>query len=290
MFKGSLVALVTPFCEDGSLDTDRFKKIVAWQIEQGSDGLVICGSTGESPTLSPLEQKILIEIAVRESRGRIPIIAGTGTNDTRTTIERTIQAKEAGVDGCLVIVPYYNRPTFEGCFIHFEKVTECGLPTIIYHHPGRTGVRFSPKELAEICDLSGVMGLKEAGGNIENASEFMKLSSKFLFSGDDNLSLPLITAGAKGVISVLGNLFPKEWAEFIKEALKGDLQKAEELYLALTPISEALSLETNPQCIKYAMSLDKRCSPFLRLPLLVPKEKTREQIEAAYQAFNLLRR
>ena len=290
MLKGSLVALITPFQEDGSLDINSFRKIVAWQIEQGSDGLVICGSTGESATLSPLEQKTLIQIAVQESRGRIPIIAGTGTNDTRTTVERTLQAKEAGADGCLVIFPYYNRPTFEGCLIHFEKVAACGLPTIIYHHPGRTGLRFSPKELAEICDLPGIIGLKEAGGNIDQASEFMKLSSKTLFSGDDNLSLPLIAAGAKGVISVLGNLFPKEWALFIREALLGDLQKADSLYSELAPLCEAMALETNPQCIKYAMSLDNRCSSFLRLPLLVPKEKTREQIKNVYQDFSLSRR
>ncbi len=287
MFKGSLVALITPFQENGSLDVDRFQKIVAWQIEQGSEGLVICGSTGESATLSSLEQKKLIEVAVQESRGRVPIIAGTGTNDTKTTVERTLQAKEAGADGCLVIFPYYNRPTFEGCLIHFEKVTECGLSTIIYHHPGRTGLRFSPSQLAEICELPGVTGLKEAARDVEHSIEFMRLSSKALFSGDDNLSLPLIAAGAKGVISVLGNLLPKQWALFIKEALSGDLKRAETLYKEMAPLCEVMALETNPQCVKYAMSLDERCSSFLRLPLLIPKEKTREQIKNAYLAFNL---
>ena len=280
MFQGSIVALITPFLADDTIDWVGFKRLVSWQIEQGSDALVICGSTGESSTLSSLEQKKLIEVAVLEANGRIPIIAGTGSNDTRVAVERTLQAKEAGADGCLVIFPYYNKPTLEGCMAHFEKISYSNLPIIIYHHPGRTGLCFSPKQLADLCALPNVVGLKEASGNVEAMLEFMRLSRVPLFSGDDSLALALIAMGAKGSISITGNIRPREWSYFIQRALKGDVEGARQLYLSLSPISQAMVLETNPQCIKYAMSLEGHCTPHLRLPLLPPQEKTQKQIRS----------
>ncbi len=282
MLQGSIVALITPFKADGAIDWASFQKLVSWQIKQGSDALVICGSTGESSTLSSLEQKQLIEMAVLEAKGRIPIIAGTGSNDTRIAVERTKEAKEAGADACLVIFPYYNKPTFEGCKAHFEKISQCNLPIIIYHHPGRTGLCFSPKQLAEFCTLPNIVGLKEASGNVEASSEFIRLSNVPLFSGDDSLALPLIAMGAKGSISITGNIRPQEWSNFIQTALKGEITEARRLFLSLSSICQAMVLETNPQCIKYAMSLEGHCTPFLRLPLLIPQEKTQNQIKALF--------
>lgn len=280
MLKGSITALITPFLEDDTIDFVSFRKLISWQIEQGVNGLVICGSTGEGSTLSSLEQKQLIEIAVLEAKGRVPIIAGTGTNDTRTTLERTKQAKEAGADGCLVIFPYYNRPTFEGCIAHFKKISTCNFPMTLYHHPGRTGLSFSPAQLAELCEISNIIGLKEASGNVEAVLEFMRLSKVPLFSGDDSLALPLIAMGAKGSISVIGNIRPKEWSDCIQKALIGEIEEARRLYLSLNHLCQVMFLETNPQCIKFAMSLEEHCLPFLRLPLLPPREKTQRQIEA----------
>ncbi|MBS0628401.1 MAG: 4-hydroxy-tetrahydrodipicolinate synthase [Verrucomicrobia bacterium] len=279
MIQGSITALITPFLEDGSIDFVSFKKLVSWQIEQGSDGLVICGSTGEGATLSYLEQKQLIEVAVLEAKGKVPIIVGTGTNDTRTTLEKTKQAKEAGADGCLVIFPYYNKPTFEGCVAHFQKISDCNFPIIVYHHPGRTGLCFSPSQLAELCQIPNIVGLKEAAGNVEAALQFMRLTKTPLFSGDDALAIPLISMGAKGSISVIGNIRPREWADLIKMALQDEIKEAKKLYHSLNPLCEVMFLETNPQCIKYAMSLEEHCLPFLRLPLLPPQERTKKQIE-----------
>ncbi len=285
MLEGSLVALVTPFFEDGSIDFTSFCKSVSWQIEQGTKGLVICGSTGESSTLSSLEQEELISLAVKEAKGRIPIIAGTGSNDTRVAVERTLKAKNAGADASLLIFPYYNRPTFEGCLRHLQKVNECNFPFLLYHNPGRTGGRFSPAQLAEFLTIENTIGIKEAAGDVDHCLEVMRLSSKPLFSGDDTLSLPLIASGARGSISIIGNLVPKEWSLFIKYALEGNFTKARELYYFFAPLCKAMFLETNPQCIKYAMSLEGYCKPHMRLPLVVPKEQIRKQIAETYQDF-----
>ncbi len=278
MFRGSATALITPFLQDDTIDFKSFRNLVSWQIEQGVDALIVAGSTGESATLSCSEQKALIEAAVAEAKGRVPVIAGTASNNTKTAVERTKAAKEAGATGCLVVFPYYNKPTFEGCRIHFEKIAEQGLPVIIYYHPGRTGLFFSPKQLAELCSISGIAGLKDCSGSVEAASEFMRLSDKPLFSGDDPLTLPLIAVGAQGVISVTGNIRPKQWGDFVHKALLGDLDAARRLYVPLASICRAMALETNPQCIKYAMSLEGHCHCRMRLPLLSPGEKNRSFI------------
>jgi 4-hydroxy-tetrahydrodipicolinate synthase len=281
MLKGSFTALVTPFLEDGSVDYAAFKKMVAFQVEKEVDGIVVAGSTGESSTLSSLEKKELIATAVKEAGGKVLVIAGTGCNNTRSTLEKTTQAKELGADACLVILPYYNKPTFEGCLAHFEQVAKVGLPMIVYHHPGRTGLYLKPEELVELCGLQGVIGLKEAYDDLEHSFKFMELSSKPLLSGNDDLTLDLIAKGASGSISIIGNLVPQKWKECVHEALLGNRQKARELYCDLEPVCQSLVLETNPQCIKYAMSLKGACAPFMRLPLLLPRQETRKALEEA---------
>ena len=246
---------------------------------------MIAGTTGESATLSHHELFSLIEIAVAEAHHRIPIIAGTGSASTEEALKKTIAAKRLGADACLVVFPYYNRPTFEGCKAHFQKISECGLPTVAYHHPGRTGVRMTTKQLIEICSLPGVIAIKESSGDVDFALELIQSTDKAVISGDDSLTLPLIACGAKGVISIVGNVIPREWAYFVHCNLDGRLEEARRSFKAISPLCKSLVLETNPQCVKYAVSLIQKCDPFLRLPLLTPQETTKKMIGSALQAF-----
>lgn len=279
MIQGSIVALITPFLENEALDIESFKRLIHFQIEQGTKGLVIGGSTGESAALSSQELDLLISVAVKEARGRIPIIAGVGTNNTRLSAQKAQKAKDLGADACLAIFPYYNRPEFRGCLAHFKEIASSKLPLIIYYHPGRTGITLSMIELAEICSLPNVIGLKDCSGKPLQALEVQNLCKKSLFSGDDGLTLPFIEGGAQGVIGVIGNLFPKQWNEVVEAALLGEIEKARGLYATLEPLCEALSLETNPHCIKYAMSLMGHSKPILRLPLVLPKNDVRKRLE-----------
>ena len=281
MLQGSIVALITPFLENGDVDLISFKRLIHFHIEQGTKGLVIAGTTGESPTLSSEELDLLFVAAIKESRGRILIFPGVGTYNTKESVERTLRAKELGADGCLAIFPYYNRPIFQGCLEHYKALSDCNLPMIVYYHPGRTGVNLSPSQLAEICSLPSVIALKDCSGNVPFALETMKLSNKSLLSGDDPLILPYMEGGAHGIISVLANLLPGQWNLLIEAALKKDWQTAKALYEQMEPLCKAMCLETNPQCIKYAMSLMGHCSPVLRLPLILPQQETRRRIEEA---------
>ena len=281
MLQGSIVALITPFLENGDVDLISFKRLIHFHIEQGTKGLVIVGTTGESPTLSSEELDLLFVAAIKESRGRILIFPGVGTYNTKESVERTLRAKELGADGCLAIFPYYNRPIFQGCLEHYKALSDCNLPMIVYYHPGRTGVNLSPSQLAEICSLPSVIALKDCSGNVPFALETMKLSNKSLLSGDDPLILPYMEGGAHGIISVLANLLPGQWNLLIEAALKKDWQTAKALYEQMEPLCKAMCLETNPQCIKYAMSLMGHCSPVLRLPLILPQPETRRRIEEA---------
>ncbi|MCX6989941.1 MAG: 4-hydroxy-tetrahydrodipicolinate synthase [Chlamydiae bacterium] len=281
MLQGSIAAIITPFLENGEVDFIGFRNLVLWHIEEKTDALVICGTTGEGSTLSPEEQIELLRSAVREAKGRVPVIMGTGTNDTRVSARNTEAAKENGADGCLVIVPYYNKPTFEGCYEHFSRIANVGLPVIVYHHPGRTGIKFSAEQLSDLCLIPQVIGIKDASGDIQLAAEFMRISSASFFSGDDALTLPLIALGAKGVISVVANVIPGPWKELVASCIEGDYTRARVLLAKYLPLCNALFLETNPQGVKYAVSLLKRCEPYLRLPLIEPKEVVKEQIARA---------
>lgn len=286
--EGLIVALITPFLENGDLDVESFKRLIHFQIEQGTKSLLIGGSTGEAPTLSSDELDLLIFTAVKEARGRISIIAGVGTYNTKATIEKTIQAKKLGADSCLVVFPYYNRPVFEGCLAHFKAIASIELPIIVYYHPGRTGLTLSTHQLAELCSLPGILALKDCSGNVKQALEVMKLCKKTLFSGDDSLTLPFMEGGAHGLISVLGNLFPYEWNLIINAALNKDMEKARSLYKTMEPLCKVMELETNPQCIKYAMSLMGHCSSVFRLPLLSPQRRVRERIEEELRLLHAL--
>jgi 4-hydroxy-tetrahydrodipicolinate synthase len=272
MFKGSVVAIITPFTQEGDVDYAAFKELIDWHAVEGTHAIVCCGTTGEAPTLSSQEQMQIFKIAVDVSNKRVPIIAGTGTYDTRKTVEKTTKARELGVDGCLVVVPYYSRPTPEGCVAHYAEVNKVGLPMIVYHHPGRTGIKLSAQVLAEISSLSSVVAIKEASGGLELIQEIKQISDIPIFSGDDALTLAMMELGAIGGISIVANVIPKAWKEMIQSFLQGDQKQAKELDTLYAPLIRSLVLETNPQCVKYAVSLLGKCQPNLRLPLLQPRE------------------
>lgn len=281
MFKGSLVALVTPFDSLGKVDFSALEKLIEWQIEEGTDGLILCGTTGEGSTLSEEEKIAIFRFAVEVGGGRIPIIASTGSNQTGESVSLTQEAKKGGVDGCIAIVPYCNRPTEEGCFAHFSAIAKVGLPLILYHHPGRTGVKLSAEGLARMSEIPQVVGIKESSGDLSLALEILSLSQTSLFCGDDILALAHFAIGFTGSISIIGNVVPQEWKTFISTALSGDFPQARLLFQELYPLCKALVLETNPQCVKFALGLQERCLGSLRLPLLEPREENQKKIKEA---------
>ena len=276
MWTGSFVALITPFDAAGNVDYSALERLILRQVEAGSDGIVLCGTTGEGSSLSQYEKEAIFRLAVNQAKGHILIIAATGTNQTRESVALTEMAKEIGVDGCMAIVPYYNRPSEEGCYRHFAAIADAGLPVIVYHHPGRTGVKLSLEALLRICKLEGVVALKEASADLLTAQELVQQVA--LFSGDDCLALAHFAMGATGSISIVGNLVPREWKAVIAEALRGDFCLARELYFSLYPLINALVLETNPICVKYAASLMGLCSCGMRLPLVEPSKAVRARL------------
>jgi 4-hydroxy-tetrahydrodipicolinate synthase len=287
MFKGSFVAIITPFKEDGDLDLDALKKLVEWHIESGTDAIVCCGTTGEDPTLSDEERTLVIKTVLETTRKRAPVIAGTGTNNTRSTVEQTREALEMGVDAALVIMPYYNRPTFEGCVAHFTEVGKVGLPVIIYYNPVRTGVRLTGKQLAALGDLPGMAAIKDASGSVDFIDTLNPHTKLPIFSGDDALAFDQLKKGASGVISVIANLIPVEWKEMVHLALKGDFIQSQEIFEKVLPLCQALMIETNPQGVKYAVHLLGKSRPDLRLPLVQPRDSTKLAIENALFAEKL---
>lgn len=285
MFKGSLVALVTPFKED-RIDEKKLVDLVEWHISQGTDGLVPVGTTGESSTLSHKEHARVIEVVVRAARGRVPVMAGTGSNSTEEAIALTQEAKELGANAVLSVNPYYNRPTQEGLKAHFSAIARsCSIPIVLYNIPSRTGVTMTPATVVALAEQNkNIIGIKEATGSMDQTSEIIhKLDDRFVvLSGDDSLTLPLMSIGASGVISVAANLVPKEVAELCALCLNQKFREAQKLHLQLFPLIKALFLETNPAPIKAAMQEagllenDK-----LRLPLVSVTGETRRQIKAA---------
>lgn len=281
---GSIVALVTPFTQEGAIDFEALEALIAWHIEEGTDGIVLCGTTGESPTLTHAEKLALFERGVRASAGRIPIIAGVGTYNTQESVLLCRLAKEIGVSAALVIVPYYNRPTAEGCFLHYAALNDVGLPLIVYHHPGRTGIKLPAQCLSKIASLSQVIGIKECSCDLSFTTELLQTVKTPIFSGDDGFILPMMAMGSVGIISVIANVIPKAWKELVTLLQEGKLSEARALFSRYYPLTLALGLETNPQPIKYALSLLGRCHDVFRLPLISPGPKTKEAIAEALKA------
>ncbi len=288
MITGSLVAIVTPMHEDGRLDFGSFKKLIDWHVAEGTDGIVVVGTTGESPTVDFDEHKELIRIAVQHSRGRIPIIAGTGGNSTAEAIELTESAKKAGATACLSVVPYYNKPTQEGLYRHFRKIAETvDLPMIVYNVPGRTVADLQNDTVLRLAQVQGIIGIKDATANIERGSDLIRRAPRnfAIYSGEDATALALILLGGHGVISVTANVAPKLMHQMCAAALVGDVKKSRELNLKLLPLHQRLFVEANPIPVKWALAEMGMMEPGLRLPLSPLSERFHEAVrEALHEA------
>lgn len=272
-FEGAYTALVTPFRRDGGLDEFAYRRLIRSQLKAGIRGLVPCGSTGEAATLTHEEYRRAIEIACAESRGDVPVIAGIGTNATWKAVESAREAESLGADALLVLAPYYNKPTQDGIFEHFRAVArESRLPIVAYNIPSRTGVNIAPMTMSRIAkSLPTVVAVKEAAGSLDQVSEILQLTSSLkgftVLSGDDSLTVPMMSIGARGVVSVVSNIVPKETLALCDAALKGDYKKAAALHLKLFPLVKAMFVETNPIPVKAALGLMGVCRPEPRLPL-----------------------
>ena len=288
MITGSLVAIVTPMREDGALDLACFRKLIDWHVAEGTDGIVVVGTTGESPTVDFDEHKELIRIAVEHSKGRIPIIAGTGGNSTAEAIELTASAKKNGATACLSVVPYYNKPTQEGQYLHFRKIAESvDLPMILYNVPARTVADLLNDTVLRLAQVPGIIGIKDATASIERGSDLIRrLPRNFaIYSGEDSTALALILRGGHGVISVTANVAPKLMHQMCAAALVGDVKKARELNLKLLPLHQKLFVEANPIPVKWALAEMGMIEPGLRLPLSPLSDKLHQTVrEALHEA------
>jgi 4-hydroxy-tetrahydrodipicolinate synthase len=288
MITGSLVAIVTPMKQDGALDLARFRQLIDWHVAEGTDGIVVVGTTGESPTVNFDEHKELIRLAVQHSRGRIPIIAGTGGNSTAEAIELTESAKKNGVTACLSVVPYYNKPTQEGLVLHFRKIAETvDLPLILYNVPGRTVADLQTDTVLRLAQVPGIIGIKEATANIERNTDLIRRAPRnfAVYSGDDATCLALILMGGHGVISVTANVAPKLMHQMCAAALVGDVKKARELNFKLFPLHQKLFVEPNPIPVKWALAEMGMIEHGLRLPLSPLSENLHQAVrEALHEA------
>lgn len=267
MFQGALTAMATPF-RDNRLDFERLRQNVEYQIDSGADGLVPTGTTGESPTLSHEEHNQLVTVVVEAAAGRVPVIAGTGSNSTQEALMMSRHAAEIGADATLQVVPYYNKPTQEGMYRHFMTIAEeVGLPVILYNIPGRCGTALTPATIARLAEHPNIVAVKEATGSMDNASEITTLCDIEIFSGDDSLTLPLMGVGAKGVISVIANIIPGWIHKLTDLALNNDFDGARRMHRELFPLFKAMFLETNPIPIKAAMKMMGMDTGEIRLPL-----------------------
>ncbi|MDO9558541.1 MAG: 4-hydroxy-tetrahydrodipicolinate synthase [Syntrophales bacterium] len=291
MFKGAIVAIVTPF-KKGKVDEASLRKLIEFQIKNGTDGIVPCGTTGESSTLSHEEHDKVIEIAIDAVNKRVPVIAGTGSNSTAEAIRLTRHAYKAGADGALMVAPYYNRPTQEGLYQHYKAVAEAvPIPIIIYNIPGRTGVNINPDTLARLAKIKNIVGVKEASGSIKQMSDVISLCGPNfdVLSGDDLFTLPLMSMGGHGVISVISNVAPADMAGLVDAFAAGDLKKAQALHFKMSGLIDALFLETNPTPVKAALSLMKKISYEVRLPLYKLSDANYEKLKKVMIGYGLIK-
>jgi 4-hydroxy-tetrahydrodipicolinate synthase len=289
-FPGTLTALITPF-RDGGIDHAALEKIVDDQIANGTHGLVPCGSTGESATLSHDEHVEVIKLVVARAKGRVPVIAGTGSNSTAEAIRLTEGAKRAGADAALLISPYYNRPTQDGIYRHYRAIAEATrFPLIVYNIPGRTASKIEASTLERLCEVEEIVGIKEATGSLDEVQEVIRRCGDRLpvYAGDDVLTLPIMAVGGTGVISVVGNIVPKAWAQAVEAMVRGDWEDARRRHYAALPLMRVLFLETNPIPTKAAMAMLGFCQDELRMPLLPMTEAPRAVLRQALVAAGLL--
>ncbi len=288
MFQGSMVAIVTPF-DNGEVDYGTLEKLIEFQIENGTDAIVPCGTTGESATLSHQEHDAVVEFVVQKVNGRIKVIAGAGSNSTREALRLTKHAEEVGADGALAITPYYNKPTQRGMVLHFTELAEnSNIPLVLYNVPGRTGICLAPETVAELAQLENVVAVKEAAGSLDQVSKILNLCEIAVLSGDDMLTLPMLSVGAKGVISVAANVVPKEVSEMVHSALSGEWEKAREKHFYLYRLFTDMFIETNPIPAKTSLAMMGMVKEEFRLPLCGLSEKNRAELEKTLKAYKLI--
>ena len=291
-FQGSFVAMVTPF-RNGKVDEAKLKELVEFHITNGTDGLIPCGTTGESPTLSHDEHHRVVELVIEAARGRIRVVAGTGSYSTSDAIEMTRHAERAGAAGALVVNPYYNKPTQEGLYRHFRAVAESvAIPILVYNIQGRTAINVETDTMARLArDVKNIAGVKEASGSLDQMSQVIAACGPdfSVLSGDDNITLPLLAIGGSGVVSVIANIVPRETAELVHAALDGDWKRARDLHYRLFPLARAAFLETNPIPIKEAMALAGMLEPEFRLPMCRMSDANREKLRAILKPYGLIK-
>jgi 4-hydroxy-tetrahydrodipicolinate synthase len=290
MFKGSLVALITPF-RDGKVDEKRFQSLVDWQISEGTHGVVPCGTTGESPTLSHAEHKRVVELCVEVAKGRIPVIAGTGSNSTEEAIDFTRHAKKAGADAALIVTPYYNKPTQEGLYQHYKAINDAvDLPIIIYNIPPRCVIDMSVATMARLAKLPNIVGVKDATNDLARPLRTRAaIGPDFaILSGEDVTALPLLAQGGDGCISVTANVAPRACSKMHEAWQKGDVTAAMQINERLGPLHDALFVETSPAPVKYAASLIEKSTPDVRLPLVPASPEAQEKVRNAMRAAGVL--
>jgi len=290
MFKGSIVAIITPF-KDGKVDEEAYRQLIEFQIENGTSAIVPCGTTGESATLKVEEHARVIDIAVEAVNKRVPVIAGTGGNSTSEAIELTQHAKEVGADATLQVTPYYNKPTQEGLYQHFKAIAKAvPLPQILYNVPSRTSVNMLPETVARLSELPEVVAIKEASGNIGQMAEIVRLAGDkiTLLSGDDNLTLPVLSIGGTGVVSVAANIVPRDTADLIKAWEEGKIDEAKRLFYKLLPLCQAMFFETNPIPVKTSLALMGKIQDEMRLPLYPMAPANLEKLKKALSDYGLI--
>jgi len=283
MYKGAFTALITPFDEKGDFDEKSFRNIISFQIKSNIDGIVPCGTTGESPSLEKEDYEKVIKAAVDSANGKIPVIAGTGSNSTRHAVELTKMAADIGADASLLVCPYYNKPTQEGLYRHFSEIAKkVDIPLVIYNIQGRTGINMETQTLSRLAkEHSNIVAVKEASGNISQMMDVLsELPKEFsVLSGDDNLTFPLMALGGKGVISVASNIIPKEMHELTDNMLNGRLDKAKKIHYSMLPLFKAIFIETNPIPIKTALSMKGMCKEYFRLPMCSMNPANKEKLK-----------
>ena len=291
-FQGSFVAMVTPF-KNGTVDETKVRELVEFHVAHGTDGLIPCGTTGESPTLSHDEHKRVVEAVIGAARGRIRVVAGTGSNSTAEAIDLTRHAEKAGAAGALVVNPYYNKPTQEGLYRHFRAVAESvAIPILVYNIQSRTAVNVETATLERLVrDAKNVTGVKEASGSLDQMSQVIAACGPdfWVLSGDDNITLPLLAIGGHGVVSVIANILPRETADMVHAALDGDWKRARDLHYRLFPMARAAFLETNPIPIKEAMAMAGMIEPEFRLPMCRMSDANRERLRAVLTQYSLVK-
>jgi 4-hydroxy-tetrahydrodipicolinate synthase len=291
-FQGSFVALVTPF-RNGKVDEAKLRELVELHVANGTDGLIPCGTTGESPSLNHDEHRRVVETVIEAARGRIRVVAGTGSNSTAEAIDLTKHAERAGAAGALVVNPYYNKPTQEGLYRHFRAVAESvAIPVLVYNIQSRTAVNVETDTLARLArDVRNIIGVKEASGSLDQMSQVIAACGPdfSVLSGDDNITLPLLAIGGSGVVSVIANIVPRETADLVHAALDGDWKRARDLHYRLFPLARAAFLETNPIPIKEAMAMAGMIEPEFRLPMCRMSDANREKLRAILKSYSLVK-